>query len=404
MRLLVLYHAGFTYSSPIYHYLDALRRHSRHDIDFYNVDNEDGEPDFSGYGALFLNFCIASLARGPLPPFLGPLIEGLRRYDGLKIAAVQDEYDFTNRVKGFLAEFGVGAVLTNVPAHAVRQIYSEPAFDRVRFETVHTGYMSDDVLAPAPPLAERPITLGYRGRELSYRLGDLCWHKAEVGRRFMVACLSRGIDFDIAVDEDARFTGNAWMEFVRSCRVMLGTPSGSNVFDFDGSIYQRIGRLQRDNPDLAYEDVRDEVKAHEVGFDMGQISPRIYEAVGSRTALALVRGSYSGVIEPDEHYVPIEADYSNIDDVLDRILDLPAMQAMADRAFVHVVNNPANHYSALAALIDGLVDGAGPRPGVVRLPVTERPLGNDPYLFQRVLDLRGVLNRLVDERQLEGMV
>src|SRR4051812_40765976 len=115
MRLLVVYHAGFTYTPAILHYLDAIRQHSAHQVEFFNIDEryDGGVPDFSAYDALFVNFCVASFARSEpssLPP---PLVEGLRRYRGLKIAAVQDEYDFTDFVKRFFADIGVDAVLTN---------------------------------------------------------------------------------------------------------------------------------------------------------------------------------------------------------------------------------------------------------------------------------------------------
>lgn len=397
MRLLVLYHAGFSYAEPIFHYLSAFHRHSRHEVEFFNVDQQyDAPPDFSGYDALLLNFCAVSVVRfDHPPPFVPPLIAGLQRYSGLKIAAVQDEYDFTNRVKAFLLAIGADVILTNVPQGGMRRVYGEPEFERVRFETVQTAYLADEVLsAEVLPLADRPLPLGYRGRELPFRLGDLGWHKAEVGYRFMSACIWRNVGFDIAVDEGARFHGEAWLRFVRNCRVMLGTQSGSNVFDFDGSLDRLLLDLHPQGDfDLRYEDVRDAISAHEVGFDMGQVSARIFEAVGSRTALALVRGSYSGVIEPEAHYVPIEPDYSNIDQVLDRIQDVPAMQAMVDRAYEHVVGNPANHYAGMVARVDAIIDEMATLSPVraARLPVTAAPLGNDPYLFQRIMKLRDAL-------------
>lgn len=392
MRLLILYHAGFTYTPAIYHYLDAFRQHSLHQVEFFNVDQHyrDGL-DFASYDCLFINFCVASVARLAEPPrFFRKLIPALRDYRGLKIAAVQDEYDFTDRVKRFFRDIQVDAILTNVPLDNVQRIYPEPEFGGVHFETVTTAYLADELLHAddAPLLAERSIPLGYRGRVLPYRLGDLGWHKSEVGHRFRWACIARGIGCDIEVDEKSRFHGDDWLNFVRRCRVMLGTQSGANVFDFDGQLQPTLWAKWPDG--FTYEDVRDEVLAHDCGFDMGQVSARIFEAAASRTALALVRGSYSGVIEPEAHYVPIEPDYSNINQVLDRILDLDAMQAMADRAYAHVVGNLANRYSSLVDRVDRIVSSAAGPPGAAggSLPVTERPLGDDPYLVEKLNEAR----------------
>ena len=169
MRFLILYHAGFTYTTAIFHYLDAFRRHSLHEIEFFNIDQPRSEIDFSGYDCLFLNFCVASVARVNPPPYFTRLLPALRRFDGLKIAAVQDEYDFTDRVKAFLFDIHADVVLTNVPQEAVETVYREPWFRDVRFETVQTAYLSDELVAAEQtpvPLAERPIPLGYRGRDL----------------------------------------------------------------------------------------------------------------------------------------------------------------------------------------------------------------------------------------------
>lgn len=355
MRVLVLYHGRFTRSLAILHYLAAIKRHSVHEVEYFNFSQTEMPPDLSEFDAVLLNFCVVSFARFALPPFMRGLILTLRSYRGVKIAAVQDEYDFTNNVKAFFLEIGVDVVLTNVPADSVREVYCEWEFDEVRFCSVQTAYLAGELLSDPtknPPLAERPISLGYRGRRLPYRLGDLAWHKSEVGLRFKAAGEAAGLQCDIEVDESRRFHGDEWIDFVRSCRVTLGSPSGSNVFDFDGALHRGMQERYTANPAMTYADVRDEIAGHAAPFEMGQVSARIYEAVASRTALALVRGSYSGVVEPDEHYVPIEPDYSNIDDVFRQVLDVPTMQQMADRAYDHVVGNPRNHYAHLVALID----------------------------------------------------
>ena len=412
MRILILYHAGYTYTPTIFHYLDAFRQHSLNDVEFFNIDQPGTAGlDFSGYDCLFVNFCVASVARIKPPPYFSRLLPALCRYRGVKVASIQDEYDFTDRLKGFFAEVGFDIILTNVPQEAVRTIYPEPWFDDAHFETVQTAYLAEDVVEAgrdALPLAERPIALGYRGRELPYRLGDLGWHKSEVGHRFKAACNARGLDCDIAVDEKSRFQGEDWLDFVRSCRVMLGTPSGANVFDFDGSLHEAMVRRYRSHPGLKYEDVRDEVSAHAVGFDMGQVSARIFEAVASSTALALIRGNYSGVLRPDEHYVPIEPDYSNVAEVLDRVQDVNAMQAMAARAYAHVVGNPGNYYAGgLVERVDRLIaaaaNGATPAPMIgPGVPVTASPLGIDPYLVGKLAEARRELSA-ADARMAEVM-
>jgi hypothetical protein len=396
--LLVVYHAGFTYTQTVFHYLDCLRQYSRHKVDYFNVDQAyDNETDFSSYDAVFVNYCVVSVGRINPPDLFMKLVPLLHKFAGTVIVSVQDEYDFTDNVKVFLMRVGADVVLTCIPKDSVRKIYFEPEFENVRFETVLTGYISEDLLKgdyadDVRPLADRDIPLGYRGRQLPYRIGDMGWHKAEIGKRFKQLCQARKVACDIDITEESRFHGGAWLHFVRRCRVMLGVPSGASVFDFDGSLHKQMKSRHKRNNDFTYAEVRKEVMSHAVDFDMGQVSARVFEAAVSRTALAMLRGSYSNVLEPDEHYVPIEPDYSNIESVLDRILDVDAMQAMADRTYDYVIRNSDNHYMGFVNRIDGVIDQeAKPSKVALRyspLRVTKAPLGNDPYMVEKMMDLR----------------
>ncbi len=52
------------------------------------------------------------------------------------------------------------------------------------------------------------------------------------------------------------------------------------------------------------------------------ISPRVFEAAMTKTCQILTRGDYSGVIEPDIHYIPIEPDFSDYKEALSKFRDL----------------------------------------------------------------------------------
>ena len=91
---------------------------------------------------------------------------------------------------------------------------------------------------------------------------------------------------------------------------------------------------------------------------MNQISPRVFEVVTQRTAMVLIRGRYSGLIEPEEHYIPLEPDYSDIDTVLDRVQDIASLQAMADRAYEHVIASGTNSYSTFIRRMDDVIEWA----------------------------------------------
>ena len=81
------------------------------------------------------------------------------------------------------------------------------------------------------PLAKRPIVVGYRARALPFRFGHLGQEKIKIGRQMRKLCDERGIRCDIEWTEETRIYGAAWYDFIGRCRAMLGSESGSNIFD-----------------------------------------------------------------------------------------------------------------------------------------------------------------------------
>ena len=206
------------------------------------------------------------------------------------------------------------------------------------------------------PLERRPIVIGYRGRDIGARYGELGFWKYEVGRRMKAICLERGIRCDI---EDYGGESDPWGKLVRVRRIvptMLGSESGSNVFDFDGSIERQYEALKRAKPSLSYEEFQPYVAEHDKDIGMGQISPRVFEAGALHTPMILLTGRYSGLIQPGEHYVELRKDFSNVEDVLRQVDDIPALKAMADRTYRHLIASGAYSYRRFVELVDGVIE------------------------------------------------
>ena len=399
-----------------FHYVDAFRRHSRHRVSYLDIGTRVEQPvDLSRFDAVWVNFCVRLQDRGYFPEALAA---SLAAYRGLKLAAAQDEYDNTDHLRRALREIGADVVLTCVPQGSIQCVYPRDMFPHTRFETVLTGYVSDELCCGRAtlPLSERPIVVGYRARDVGFRYGDLGWQKVEIGRRVRQACLDRGIVCDIAMDEAARLYGSHWFDFIGSCRVMLGSESGSNIFDFDGSVSRHCEGMRAANPKLAYEQYRPLPAKRESAIDMGQVSPRIFEAAAMRTALVLIRARYSGVLEPDIHYIPLSPDYSNLDEVLRRIEDIPALERMAERTYRDLIASGAYSYAAFVDRIDALIDqgchDCVTRGAIPNLPpldanlLSPRPTGNEAHVVElttALIQARADIDRLLGEiEQLRG--
>lgn len=386
-----------TYVQTTLDYLTAFKQFSGFEVEYVHVTHSALiEFDFRDYDIIFHSYCARLCLEGYVSESYQ---QRLREFSGVKVLSVQDEYERTDTLKAAIKDLGFDIVLTCVPQDSLEYVYPRSEFPEVKFITVLTGYVPDDLvgaLPPAKPLAERPIFIGYRGRDIGGRYGRLGFDKFEIGRRMQELCSARGIVTDIAMDETSRIYGKAWFDFVGDCRAMLGSESGSNVFDFDGSIDAHFKEMAIANGGVppSYADFLPVVAARDAEIEMGQISPRIFECAIMRTPMVLFRGRYSDAIEPGEHYIALEKDFSNLESVLQRLSDLPALEAMTQRAFYHLVGSGRysyrNFYTGIAAAIEQrfaaknyrLAAGAASEPALSQTvlldasnPALERPTG-----------------------------
>jgi hypothetical protein len=359
-RALVAYSASSTHVQTTFDYLVYFQKYSGFSTSYVNVTHGAVvEFDFDGFDVIFHNYCARLCFSGYVSE---SYCERLRAFKGLKVLAVQDEYDRTDILKAAISDLGFDVVLTCVPQDALEYVYPRSEFPNVTFVTVFTGYVPDDFEAgrpPAPPLSDRPVLIGYRGRDIGGRYGQLGFDKFEIGRRMREICDARGIATDIAMDEASRIYGMAWFDYLGRCRAMLGSESGSNVFDFDGSIEARFRTMAAANGGVppSYAEFLPFVAARDGEIEMGQISPRVFECAVMRTPMVLYRGRYSNAIHPDEHYIALEKDFSNIDEVLARLSDIPALEAMTERAYAHLVASGAFNYRTFFGMIGDVARG-----------------------------------------------
>ena len=66
------------------------------------------------------------------------------------------------------------------------------------------------------------------------------------------------------------------------------------------------------------------------------ISSRHFDAAGTATCQVLMRGRYNDILVADEHYLAVDADFANLDDVLRRFRDPGERRRIADNAYAHV--------------------------------------------------------------------
>jgi hypothetical protein len=353
-NILVLYNGQSMFTPTVQDYLDSFKRYSRNNIHFLHVYHDTKIPvSLDEYDVLIITYSVRLCYLENMSPHVR---KAIAEFQGLKVAFPQDEYQETGKLRDGLREFGVRLVFTCVPDDKIGWVYPKKMFPGVRFRRVLTGYVPQRLAELPrnllPKTKQRRNVIGYRGRHLGHCWGDLSFYKIEIGRRFKSACERRKIKEDIAWTEEARIYQDKWYPFIASCRTTLGTPSGCNTFDWDGSMEREYREVMKQNPDMTYEEYRPRIAYKEEEIDMGQISPRMFESIALGTALVLLDGNYSGVMRPDVDYIRVEKDFSNIDAVLDRVSDVKEVQRIADSAYEHVIASGKWSYASFVSIID----------------------------------------------------
>lgn len=361
-KILVAYSKTSTYLNTTLEYILAIKRFTSYEVDYVHVTH-DAVMDFdiNQYDVLFHNYC----SRLCFENYVSKDYErAVHKFRGLKIISVQDDYDYTSVLHQGLRRLGFHALVSWLPDHCWPLAYPRSEVPGLALYGAFTGFMPESLVARQPehkPLAERDIWIAYRGRDIGGRYGCLGYDKYEIGRRIAEICTARGIPHDIAMDDANRIYGDAWFDFLGSARAVLGVETGSNIFDYDGTIAEHNKQFHAEHGRYpSHEEIRHLTDPVEPYFHVGGVSARIFEAATMKTPMILYRGEYSGVVEPDKHYIPLEKDFSNIDQVIESVHDLDRLEAMATRTYEDVVASNRYGYKYLADVVERIIDDLYP--------------------------------------------
>ncbi len=352
MRTLVLYNGHETYTNTLFEHLVALSKlDPSNRVAFCHCGPATANVrHLDRFDAVIVHYSVRLPYDG-----VRHIAPALASFQGLKVLFIQDEYEHTLRAWHWIKTIGFDLVFTVVPEDHIQDVYPPAEFPGVTFVSNLTGYVPDLVEHldfPGPP-SRRSLTIGYRGRPLSLRYGALGIDKVAIGQMVKSYCDANGIPSDIAWDENDRIYGDQWYTFMASCRAMLGTESGSNVFDWDGDLDARIAACRLANPDWSDSQVYAEVvEPHERPGVMNQLSPKVFEAIAMRSVLVLFEGTYSGVIRPWEHFIPLAKDGSNLKDVFAHLADDAFVDAMSQRAFDDIIGSGAYSYTQFVKVVE----------------------------------------------------
>lgn len=356
LRILILSTYEGADANAVRDYLLSFRLHSRHDY-YYVLDCRrlDGRIDLRPFDVILIFWDVYLLG----PELSDAAREQIARAAAVKVAFLQDEYRDVRGVNQVMADLGIKLAFTCVAPADHRIFYPSDAIPSLEgLYTVLPGYVP--AYLEGTPLdgdTPRAVDVGYRSRAMPFYLGDLGQDKTVIADRFLALARSEGFGSDISVLERDRLYGRRWLKFLRDCRCVLGTSSGASVVDFTGEIRRACERHLALNPDASYREIKARFFADadwKVVIDT--VSPRVFEAAALGCTLVQHEGLYGGILRPDEHYIGVRRDYSNMGDVVDKMRDPGFCREMAERAHRDLIASGQYGFGAFARWFDSVLD------------------------------------------------
>ena len=244
----------------------------------------------------------------------------------------------------------IDLVFTCAPPDVASQIYVSLE-GKVALSTTLTGYVPEKLSGvKRKPLSERPIDIGYRARKCPFFLGRKSHDKYLIGKLFLDKTKGSGLRHDISSSEKDRIYGKKWIDFLSNCKTTLGTESGASIIDFTGKIEYELNRWQAFHPLGDFEDVPAHLLEEDGQIELQVISPRCFEAASLGTVMIMYPGNYSGILKPGVHYLSLEKDFSNIDEVTQAIKDSDFLETIANNARSELIES--GKYSFKSFIID----------------------------------------------------
>ncbi|NPV76391.1 MAG: glycosyltransferase [Anaerolineae bacterium] len=270
-------------------------------------------------------------AAGDSMTLLMRAIRWFQKRRGKVIMFIGNEYDLLDKKIRFIQETGVEYICSQLPESAARWLYAECTSSKL----LAMPHALNPRLYHPGQGQERVIELGFRGARYPLFIGDT--ERNDLLDYFQRNAPALGLKIDFGYKTIRR---GEWSNFLRSCQAVVGAEAGTYYLDKYGRAITAARLYQRSHPYASSQEIYDRFFKTLSNYVSGKsISSRHFEPIGTKTCQVLLEGDYNGILKADEHYIKINKDRSNIEDVIWRLRDEDYRRQMVDRTYDYVMQN-----------------------------------------------------------------
>ena len=242
---------------------------------------------------------------------------------GKLLVFLGNEYDLMPDKIGFLQAVEADYVASQLPLDAATWLYAPAERTRV-LAAPHA--LNPQAYHP-DHRSHRAVDIGFAGTIYPYFIGDN--ERTRMIQLFQTAGEALGLTCDIRTQLMPRAS---WAQFLNSCRGIIGAESGTYYLERTDQTKAAVQTYLKAHPQASFDEVFARFFQDYPNPVSGKaISSRHFEPIGTETCQILLEGRYNDILAPNEHYLALRKDFSNIGEVVERFKDETYRTALVRR-------------------------------------------------------------------------
>ena len=360
MKILLIYRVPISsHASTISEHVLAFPNYSKNSISLINT--EFGFPfelDSKKFDVIVLHYSLFGYFPFRINDAFKNFLNKSRNL--VKVAFFQDEYQYCKERFDFINKFEIDIIYSLFQPNYFQDVYLNNTCCKIVYHTL-PGYVSNSLKNKANEYyknrLKRKIDIGYRSRRLPFFMGKGSQEKSKIGDLFLEKSTKSGLICDISSDEHNRIYGENWYRFLSESKFTLGVEAGVSIVDLSGEVLKQVDKYKDSHPECKFSELHDNVLfPYEDNMFYRTISPRIFEAAAFKVCLILFPGLYSNLLDEEKHFIKLEKDFSNFNEVLESIKDDDLVKMKVKNTHEKLINSEEYTYSNFIKSFDSNID------------------------------------------------
>jgi hypothetical protein len=277
--------------------------------------------------------------------------EFIKSSDAIKIVFAQDDYWLSEVRDEFYNNFKIDVLYSVCPVETWCELF--PKFLRSSGDVRQgfTSYVTPAVLSLQKydiAWMERSYDVVYRAKKVPSAPNYLGYIKGIMGEKFLEKTKDVIYKFDISTDPKKLIFGEKWYKFLCNSKSTLGSNSGSSVLLRNATIETSLREYQSEYPEASWEEVAINVfDKKDLNKKYTALSPRNIEAAMLGTLQILTPGEYSNILIANEHFLVLDENFENSEQVLIELNRVENCQKMINSCRETILRTPELQFEVL---------------------------------------------------------